>query len=236
METPPVANVIQGFGTTNRWLLYASLMFSPAQALSGMNSNSPTGVGFLAYHVYQQHTWYIAARDKQLHALSMLPIYFNMTYSLTYLFGVPSGNVVSISDTIESAIAVIAALALGFVLPWTPIPEDTWEDFVVWRDTALLWGSVAALVMVWPFILWTELIVKNNIVSEMDMISVYLFVAQIVALVGPRIAELVWEGLVSYFGCSRWSRRKQELEQSVLPITANSDLKKLGEPSDEKQK
>jgi hypothetical protein len=51
-------------------------MFSPAQALSGMNSNSPTGVCFLAYNVYQQYTWYIAARDKQLHALSMLPVNF----------------------------------------------------------------------------------------------------------------------------------------------------------------
>ena len=289
MEAIPVANVIQGFSTTNRWLLYASLMFSPAQALSGMNSNSPTGVGFLAYNVYQQYTWYIAARDKQLHALSMLPVYLNMAYSLTYLFGVPSGNVVfgalqglgtaalvimnnitawtswktnmpegygvyrfyffgwrtlskgwrsffvgwQISDTIESVIAVIAALALGFVLPWKPLSKKTWDDFVVWRDTALIWGSLAVLVLVWPLILWTELIVKeNNIVSETDMISVYLFIAQIVALVGPRIAELLWEGVVSYVGCSRWSFKKQENEDSVLPTTADLHVEKPGEPSD----
>jgi hypothetical protein len=43
-----------------------------------------------------------------------------------------------ISDTIESAIAVVAALTLGFIPPWTPVPEDAWEDFVVWGDTALL--------------------------------------------------------------------------------------------------
>jgi hypothetical protein len=74
--------------------------------------------------------------------------------------------------------------------------------------------------MVWPLILWTELIIqKNNIVSETDMISVYLLVARIVALVEPRIAEVIWEGLASYFGCSRWSCRKTEPEESALPTT-----------------
>lgn len=42
------------------------------------------------------------------------------------------------------------------------------------------------LLFCWPLILWTELIVqRNRIESETDMIAVWLFVAQCVAMLAP---------------------------------------------------
>ncbi|KAF3484230.1 uncharacterized protein GIQ15_03554 [Arthroderma uncinatum] len=51
-------------------------------------------IGFLAYNWYTQVQWYQAVRAKQLHALALLPVHFNLIYAVTYLGGVSSGNIV----------------------------------------------------------------------------------------------------------------------------------------------
>ncbi|KAF5330606.1 hypothetical protein D9619_005194 [Psilocybe cf. subviscida] len=66
------------------------------------------------------------------------------------------------------------------------------DTFKWWSDTSLVWGSVVGLVMFWPVVLWTELIVKeNHIVSETDMISFYLFIVQIALLAIPSVYSLL---------------------------------------------
>ena len=47
-------------------------------------------------------------------------------------------------------------------------------------------GAICMLILVWPLILWVELIVqRNHIESETDMIAVWLFVAQVGAMFIP---------------------------------------------------
>jgi hypothetical protein len=83
---------IAGFSLTNRWLLYASIMLSPAMFISGVKSNFPTNLGFLAYNWYTQITWYQAAKAGLLGPLSLLPVHFNTIYAVSYLGGVSAGN------------------------------------------------------------------------------------------------------------------------------------------------
>ncbi|KAF9053266.1 hypothetical protein BJ165DRAFT_1446512 [Panaeolus papilionaceus] len=253
MASPTPNVVIPGFSPTNRWLLYTSLMFAPAQALGGLGSNSPVNIGFLAYNIYQQYTWYIATKDRNLHALSLLPVHLNFIYSVTYLGGVPSGNIFlgvisalgtsslivintitawisvktnlpegdgiyqffffgwrrltkgwriffllwQVGDTLLTVNTVIIAFIGGIMIPLTVDKEKLDRTkFKLYRDTAVLWGSVVVLVSFWPLILWMELIVKrNNIVSETDMIAVYLFIAQAVLMVVPTFTDRVWQVL-----------------------------------------
>ncbi|TEB21386.1 hypothetical protein FA13DRAFT_1741961 [Coprinellus micaceus] len=97
-----------------------------------------------------------------------------------------------ISNTIESVIMTIAVMYTALTTPGQYDEEATEEkNFKVLRATAIFWGSVVMLVIIWPCILWMELIVKrNNIVSETDMISVYLFVAQVGTMVLPALFGL----------------------------------------------
>jgi len=89
-----IYQTVQGFSLTNRWLLYASIMLSPAQFISGLKSNFPGNFGFLAYNRYTQISWYQAVKANQLGPLSLLPVHFNTIYSISYLGGVSSGNMV----------------------------------------------------------------------------------------------------------------------------------------------
>ena len=89
-----IYQTVQGFSLTNRWLLYASIMLSPAQFVSGLKSNFPGNFGFLAYNWYTQISWYQAVKANQLGPLSLLPVHFNTIYSISYLGGVSSGNMV----------------------------------------------------------------------------------------------------------------------------------------------
>ena len=266
-----MAQVIQGFSLTNRWLLYTSVMLTPAQAIAGIGSNYPTNIGFLAYNWYSQYAWYIAIRQKQLHALSLLPVHLNTIYAFTYLGGITSGNLAmgillgfgtagllilnttsawiswatnlpegfgkyqffffgwrtltpgwhkfillwQIADTSLAIGAVTFALVVGIALPMKGgeirLP---WE----WnRYFAVLWGSVVALLFVWPLILWAELIVsRNHIESQTDMIAVWLFVAQVVTLLLPEIDfGYVWRGLKSMI---RPSSTGSATSSNSLPI------------------
>ncbi|TEB21389.1 hypothetical protein FA13DRAFT_1799919 [Coprinellus micaceus] len=268
--------VIAGFSLTNRWLLYASLMLTPAQALSGVGSQAPTNIGFLAYNYYQQYLWYTAAKSKQIHALALLPTYLDLIYAVTYLGGIPAGNVPmgillglgtaglllmntitawialktnlpegdgvyqffffgwrtlskgwrrlmtmwQVFDTLTVVVAVIGSIVLGVIIPLN-VDEDDVDDseFKTLRDTAIFWGSALVLVCLgWPLILWIELIVKrNNIVSETDMIAVYLFVAQVAAMILPGIVGFIWKKLSGLFHWREraWTRKEVEPRGSL---------------------
>ncbi|KAJ6185901.1 hypothetical protein N7519_007202 [Penicillium mononematosum] len=237
----PANQVVQGFSLTNRWLLYASMMLAPAQFAGGVGNNVPTNVGFLAYNWYTQIQWYQAVKARKLHALSLLPVHFNLIYAISYLGGISSGNLFL---SVLLAVGTIGVLILNTVCAWvswaTNQPEgfgDYQFFFFGWRTLSygwhiftLLWqigdsivvlntiivagylvlvggvdaerarripwycrrypaiplGTIAMLIFAWPLILWVELIVqRNQIVSETDMVAVWLFVAQVGTLLIP---------------------------------------------------
>ncbi|PPR00504.1 hypothetical protein CVT24_005528 [Panaeolus cyanescens] len=245
MSGPAINVVAPGFSLTNRWLLYTSLMLTPTQATAGLGSSAPINLGFLAYNGYQQYLWYSAAKNKQLHALSLIPPYLNFIYSVTYLGGVPSGNIVvgGISATASAAL-IMMNVATSWVSITTNLPEgddvyayycfgwktlskssrrsftawnvfDTlfsiamavccffvafvsWDYFKEHKDSkefkmekissalaAVVLGPPIVLLLIgWELIMWIELIVqRNHIVSETNMIAVYLFIAQVVLMI-----------------------------------------------------
>lgn len=264
-----VNQIVNGFSLTNRWLLYTSFMLSPAQFISGIGSNCPSNIGFLAYNWYTQIQWYQAVRNKELHALSLLPVHFNLIYVITYLGGVTSGNIFmalilgigsagviilntisawvswatnqpegfneyqffffgwrtltegwhkfilvwQIGDSVFAFTSVICAIALAVkmvfidddgnaskVIPWR---GKAAQDISQWKYLAIPLGSAVMMIVGWPVILWTELIVqRNNIESDTDMVAVWLFVAQVVAMIAPSCGS-VWTAMT----CG-WKRDK----------------------------
>lgn len=97
-----------------------------------------------------------------------------------------------ISNTIQIAIVVLWLVLIALSTPASWTKEETEDSGWKWiRATAIFWGAVLALLLTWPFILWTELVVrKNNIVSETDPVSVYLFAAQVGTMVLPSLFAL----------------------------------------------
>jgi hypothetical protein len=231
--------IVPGFSLVNRWLLYTSVMLAPAQLISGIGSNCPTNIGFLAYNWYTQIQWYQAIQAHQLHALSLLPIHFNLIYSFTYIGGVTSGNVafavllslgtagVMVLNTVAAWTSWATNLPEGFgvyqffFFGWRTLNSDWYKLFLVWqifdsitavssvcgaiavalqsatvekelpmyyRYLCIPLGAVCVLLGSWPLIMWTELIVaRNNIESDTDMVAVWLFVAQVVAMLIPSL-------------------------------------------------
>lgn len=250
MATPD-SQVVDGFSLTNRWLLYTSIMLSPAQFISGIGSNLPTNIGFLAYNWYTQIQWYQAVQRHELHALSLLPVHFNLIYAITYMSGVSCGNLfialilgagtagVLILNTVSAWASWSNNLPQGFgdyqffFFGWRTLDEGWHKFFLVWQigdsvftcasvllvfHTAMktvfmddenvsavipwrgssisgiskykypviLAGAAIMLVGSWPLILWTELIVqRNHIESDTDMVAVWLFIAQVIAMILP---------------------------------------------------
>lgn len=91
-----------------------------------------------------------------------------------------------IFDTILALVCVISACVLGFFAPLNF--RDKELERVEWWDKypAIPVGAVSMLIGGWPLILWTELIVsRNHLESETDMTAVWLFVAQVAALLIP---------------------------------------------------
>ena len=97
--------------------------------------------------------------------------------------------------------------ALSMVLlAFAAIPlamEDASEDIDLpwWLNKYVMipLGAAAILLVLWPLILWTELIVaRNQIDSPTDWIAVWLFVAQVGALVVPPSSV--------FLGCFRWRK------------------------------
>ncbi|KAJ6443617.1 fungal zn(2)-Cys(6) binuclear cluster domain-containing protein [Purpureocillium lavendulum] len=244
--------IVDGFSLTNRWLLYTSVMLAPAQFISGISSNCPSNIGFLAYNWYTQISWYQAVRNKELHALSLLPVHFNTLYVFSYLGGISSGNYFmaailglgtagvlilncvsawtswaicqdegfgvfqffffgwrtlspgwhkfillwQVSDSIMCAIAVVASIVIAFTMVAVDEDDDLAEKATFGglmsvsnaRYPAIFLGAVVMLIIAWPLILWTELIVqRNNIESGTDMVAVYLFIAQVGTMLIPNL-------------------------------------------------
>jgi hypothetical protein len=244
MSTAVAVKVVQGFSLTNRWLIYASMMLAPAQFISGIASNCPSNLGFLAYSWYTQVQWYKATKAGNLHALSLLPVNFNMIFIFTYLGGLSSGN---IPMAIFLGIGTAGLIIINSVTAWISWSTNQTEGFGVykffffgwrtltpgWHKFILTWQiadsltafscliasiiipiAVAArmkreddkwytqwwarysaipvgafLVMLflgWQLILWAELIVnRNHIQSDTDWVAVWLFVAQVAAMLVP---------------------------------------------------
>ncbi|TEB28327.1 hypothetical protein FA13DRAFT_1755853 [Coprinellus micaceus] len=86
--------------------------------------------------------------------------------------------------------------SLGMIISVKPEEDEGLFGWVkkkifLLRATAICWGAVGILILVWPFIYWMESIVKwNRIVSDTDMISVYLFVAQVVVMIVPTVFHI----------------------------------------------
>lgn len=242
--------VVAGFSLTNRLLLYTSILLAPAQFMSGTGNNCPSNLGFLAYNWYTQIQWYQATKAKQLHALSLLIQHFNLIYTISYLGGITSGNIVmgillglgTAGVMITNTLAAWTSWATNqpdgfgiyqfFFFGWRTLSPDWHTFFLCWQifdslatilnvvaaivisiQTAeqkdggvnkvekyfrtIIWIPYGAAIMLlgsWPLILWTELIVaRNNIESDTDMIAVYLFIAQAVAMLVPDFGCLKFE-------------------------------------------
>lgn len=265
MSTPLV---VAGFSKLNRWLLYTSLMLAPAQYVSGLGSNCPSNIGFLAYNWYTQIQWYQAVQARQLHALSLLLPHFNLIYAITYLGGVTSGNVYMGALL---GLGTMGVLGLNTAAAWISWKTNQIEGFGIfhffffgwrtltpnWHKFFLCWqifdtltavgcgitslvtaisvaagqeeeppwymkyvlipvGSAIVLFGAWPLILWTELIVnRNQIESATDWTAVYLFIAQVGAMLVP-----------SCSGC--WGRVKQ-WKKSPKPKPQNQAAMNLGQ-------
>jgi hypothetical protein len=116
-----------------------------------------------------------------------------------------------ISDSMLACVCIIAAL----VIPITLTQMD--KDLPWWlRYPAIPLGAATMLLVGWPLILWTELIVqRNRIESETDWIAVWLFVAQVATMVIPSC------GLS--FSCL-WPLRRSEVGEAPA---AKSEQEKL---------
>ncbi|KAL2178942.1 uncharacterized protein P884DRAFT_195882 [Thermothelomyces heterothallicus CBS 202.75] len=235
--------VVPGFSLTNRWLLYTSYFLAPAQFVSGLNSNCPSNVGFLAYNWYTQIQWYKLMSGKdEIHAISLILPHFNLLYAFSYLGGASSGSIfmgvllglgtagVMILNTVSAWKAWAVHQSQGYdvyqffffgwrtltegwhrglFLPWqifdsvaalwcvgmafyaaVYVPgalEEELEDVKWWhRFPAIPIGAIVMLLMGWPLVMWTELIIsRNHLESETDMIAVWLFVAQVATMLMP---------------------------------------------------
>jgi hypothetical protein len=84
--------------------------------------------------------------------------------------------------------------AIGIPIAVATRDDDEELPWYLRKYPAIPIGAVVMLLLGWPLILWTELIVaRNHIESATDMIAVWLFVAQVGALLIPSCS--------TYLGC-----------------------------------
>ncbi|KAJ2977538.1 hypothetical protein NQ176_g4315 [Zarea fungicola] len=119
-----------------------------------------------------------------------------------------------ISDSLTAFMCIVIAVSVAVyiaLLREEDIPDMV--DEIPWmsnsaqlqavRYPAIIVGAAIMLVLGWPVIMWTELIVaRNHIHSDTDMIAVWLFVAQVVAMVVPSCGTT--------FSCFRWAARREK--------------------------
>ena len=145
-----IYQTVAGFSLTNRWLLYASIMLSPAQFISGLKSNFPSNFGFLAYNWYTQITWYQAVKAGQLGPLSLLPVHFNTIYCLSYLGGVSSGNAFF---AILLGIGTAGVMCLNNATAWESWITDQPQGFGQYEFLFFGWQTLSPgwhkFIMVW---------------------------------------------------------------------------------------
>lgn len=154
-----IYQTVAGFSLTNRLLLYASILLSPAQFISGLKSKFPTNLGFLAYNWYTQITWYQASKAGQLGPLSMLPVHFNTIYAISYLGGVSWRNKFF---AILLGIGTAGVMCLNNAAAWQSWMTDQVEGsgqyeffFFGWRTLSPSWHK---FIMVWNIFDTLELV------------------------------------------------------------------------------
>jgi hypothetical protein len=144
-------NIVDGFSLLNRWLLYASVMLAPAHFLAGWRGSGFTSLGFHAFNWYNQVIWYNAAVNRQLGALSLLPVHFNIVFCLSYLGGLATGHIVPgialglgtgavmIFNTVTAwkAWAICQPMGYGeyqfFFFGWRTLTDGWHKFFLVWQ-------------------------------------------------------------------------------------------------------
>jgi len=134
-----MVEVIPGFSLTNRWLLYTSIMLTPAQAISGLGSHLPTSVGFLAYNWYNQYIFYNAVKHKQLHALSLFPVFLNFVYAFTYPGGITSGNIVM---DILLVFGTVGLIVFNNIIAWKCLATNLPEGYGIYRFFFFGWRTL----------------------------------------------------------------------------------------------
>jgi hypothetical protein len=132
--------IVPGFSLLNRWLLYTSLMLSPAQFASGWGSNCPSNIGFLAYNWYTQIQWYRSVKAKQLHALAMLPVHYNTICCFTYLGGITSGNY---PMAILLGLGSAGLIILNNISGWVAWATGQFEGYGVFRFFFFGWRTLS---------------------------------------------------------------------------------------------
>jgi hypothetical protein len=111
-----------------------------------------------------------------------------------------------IADSILAFGCVITTLTISVAVARKEVDEDELPWYLN-KYPMILLGSLAMLLAGWELILWTELIVsRNHIESETDMVAVWLFVAQVVALLIPSCGSV----LGCFRGRFRGSRTNSE--------------------------
>ena len=156
--------IVQGFSGSNRLLLYISMMLSPAQFAAGLGSNCPSNIGFLVYNWYTQIQWYQAARDDQLHALSLLMSAFNFCYTVTYLGGVSSGNYLS---ALIVGFGTAGVMILNNVTAWISWSTTQVQGFGVYQFWFFGWRTLGPN--------WHRYFLIMQVIDTMSLFSSVIF-------------------------------------------------------------
>lgn len=108
-----------------------------------------------------------------------------------------------IFDTVAAFSCVIMVFVLALRFSRITTEDVKWH----WKYTVILPGAAIMLLIGWPLILWSELLMAgNHIKSGTDMIAVWIFAAQLGAMLMPNIPRYlacfrpVFKGL-SFNGC-----------------------------------
>lgn len=141
--------------------------------MAGIGSELPLGLGFLAYNWYNQWLFYTAIKTHQLHALSVLPVYLNTLYALTYLGGVTCANVYV---GVTLGIGTSALMIFNNVASWKSWATNMTEGYNVyefffygWRRLTPGWHKF--------FLLWQIGDSMFALVSIMAVIALVGYVA-----------------------------------------------------------
>ncbi|KFY29223.1 hypothetical protein V493_02483 [Pseudogymnoascus sp. VKM F-4281 (FW-2241)] len=118
-----------------------------------------------------------------------------------------------ISDSIFALICLIAAISLSIGMPLATEEESTKTPWYLEKYPLIPIGAAVAMLVGWPLILWTELIVaRNKIESDTDMLSVWLFIAQVGTMLIPASS--------TYFGCmKRVLKKPKDVAQGLMLTT-----------------
>jgi hypothetical protein len=146
-----INHVVAGFSRTNRWLVYTSALLFPAQAISGLGSNCPSNLGFLAYSFYSAVQYFRVVQAKESHALSMVIANFNLFNNIIYLGGVTSANY---GVAVLLALVTTGMMILNNVSAWLSWSTNQSDGFGVYQFFFFGWRTLSPG---WHkfFLLWT---------------------------------------------------------------------------------